>query len=151
MDIFVLSRTKEILVIEDSASDVKMVLWALDANRLGKNVVTLLDGEQAMAYLRGRTDRDLPDLILLDLNLPKKDGWQVLAECKSEAALASVPIVVFSTSQLPRDAQRAYQLGANSFITKPFELDDFQRSIRLIEDYWLGLSVAPRAPSQPVQ
>ena len=141
MELFVLSRPKEILVVEDSIADTKMVLWALDRNRQGKSVVTLLDGDQAMAYLRKREDGFAPDLILLDLNLPKKDGWQVLAECKADPALKGIPIVIFSTSQSPVDRKRCYELGANSFVSKPFELEEFQLAIGLIENYWLGLSV----------
>jgi chemotaxis family two-component system response regulator Rcp1 len=141
MELFVLSEAKEILVIEDSVSDTKMVLWALDKNKRGKNVVTLMDGVQAMAYLRNRGDRRKPDLILLDLNMPKKSGWEVLAECKGDADLKSIPIAVFTTSQASSDVKRCYELGANSFITKPFDLEDFKLAIAMIEDYWLGLSM----------
>jgi CheY-like chemotaxis protein len=144
MELFVLSRPKEILVVEDSVTDTKMVLWALDKNKHGKSVVTLIDGDQAMAYLRKREDGFEPDLILLDLNLPRKDGWQVLAECKSDPLLKGIPIVVFSTSQAESDIKRCYELGANSFISKPFDLEEFQKAIALIENYWLGLSVPMR-------
>src|ERR1041385_6634918 len=131
---------KEILLVEDSRSDTKIVLQAMDKNLRRKRVVTSLDGEQAMAYLKKQKDGLGPSLILLDLNLPKKDGWQVLAECKKDPALKSIPIVVFTTSQSGSDIKRCYELGANSFIPKPFELDEFQRAVDLIEDYWLGLS-----------
>jgi CheY-like chemotaxis protein len=149
MELFVLSRPKEILVVEDSVTDTKMVLWALDRNKHGKSVVTLIDGDQAMAYLRQREDGFVPALILLDLNLPKRDGWQVLAECKADPALRGIPIVVFSTSRLESDVKRCYALGTNSFISKPFDLDEFQKAIALIEDYWLGLSVPMRAFKKP--
>ena len=142
MEFFVLHRPKEILVVEDSASDTKMVLWALDKNSAGKNVVTLMDGGQALMYLKTREDGLKPDLILLDLNMPKKDGWEVLAECKSDETLKAIPIVVFSTSQLQSDVNRCYDLGANSFITKPFELNEFLAAIAMIENYWLGTSVS---------
>jgi chemotaxis family two-component system response regulator Rcp1 len=138
---FVLERAREILVVEDSKDDQQMVLWALDKNQRGKSVVTLMDGEQAMVYLHTRADGLKPDLIILDLNMPRKDGWQVLAECKDDASLKSIPIVVFSTSRREQDVRRCYALGANSFVAKPFELDEFKRAIALIEDYWLGLSV----------
>jgi len=141
MDFFVLSQVKEILVIEDSMADAKMVLWALDKNKRGKSVVNLMDGVQAITYLKNRGERRKPDLILLDLNMPKKNGWEVLAECKADAALRSIPIVVFTTSQAPQDVRRCYELGANSFITKPFDLDAFKQAIEVIENYWLGLSL----------
>ena len=141
MDLFVMQRTQEILVVEDSLSDTKVVLWSLDKNRRGKSVVTVMDGSQAVAYLRARTDGQKPDLILLDLNMPKMDGWQVLTELKADASLRAIPVVVFTTSSDPADVARCYALGANSFITKPFELDAFKRAIERIEDYWLGLSV----------
>jgi len=144
MELYVLSRPKEILVVEDSPTDTKMTLWALDKNKHGKNVVTLVDGQQAMTYLRKREDGHQPDLILLDLNLPKKDGWQVLTEIKSDPALKGIVVVVFSTSQARNDIKLCYELGANSFISKPFDLDEFQRAITLIESYWLELSIPAR-------
>lgn len=142
MDLFVLGRSKEILVVDDSANDTKMMLWSLDKSRRGKGVITLMDGAQAMAYLRTREAGQGPDLILLDLNMPKTDGWQVLAECKGDPQLKAIPIVVFSTSALASDIKRCYELGANSYITKPFDLAEFRAAIELIEDYWLGLSVS---------
>jgi CheY-like chemotaxis protein len=131
---------KEILLVEDSNTDTKMVLQAMDRNVRRKRVVTSLDGEQAMTYLKKQKDGARPSLILLDLNMPKKNGWQVLAECKADPALKSIPIVVFTTSQSASDIKRCYDLGANSFVPKPFDLDEFQRAVDLIEDYWLGLS-----------
>jgi len=133
-------RAREILLIEDSASDVKMVLMALKMNGRAKNVSTSPDGEHAMAYLAGLADECKPDLIVLDLNLPKKDGWQVLAECKADARLKCIPIVVFSTSESQDDVDRCYELGASSFVTKPFDLDAFQNAVQMIETFWLGLS-----------
>jgi CheY-like chemotaxis protein len=139
------------LVVEDSSSDIKMVLWALDRNRKGKSVVTLVDGDQVMAYLRLRDRPYPPDLIVLDLNLPKKDGWEVLAECKGDPALRAIPIVIFSTSRSESDVRRCLELGANSYVCKPYDLDAFESAIRTIEDYWLGLSVGagPGRPGAP--
>lgn len=134
------AERKEILLIEDSTTDAKLVLRAFDKNSRRKRVITSMDGSEAMAYLKKLKDGPKPHLILLDLNLPKKDGWQVLAECKGDANLKAIPIVVFTTSQSESEAKRCYDLGANSFVTKPYDLDEFQRAIDLIEDYWLGLS-----------
>lgn len=141
MDLHVLQRSKEILVVDDSDHDTKALLWSLDRGRRRKSAVSLMDGEQALAYLRTREDGQLPDLILLDLNMPKKDGWAVLAECKGDERLRAVPVVVFSTSSSAADIKRCYALGANSYITKPFDLAEFRAAVDLIEDYWLGLSV----------
>lgn len=135
-----LEARKEILLIEDSNSDARLVLQALDKNSRRKRVVTSMDGEQAMTYLKKLKTDPKPNLILLDLNLPKKTGLQVLTECKGDAHLKSIPIVVFTTSESESEAKRCYDMGANSFISKPFDLDEFQRAIELIEDYWLGLS-----------
>jgi chemotaxis family two-component system response regulator Rcp1 len=139
MDAYTLTKPYEILLVEDSATDARLVSKALAPGRK-KSITTVVDGEQAMAYLHERAGTALPDLMLLDLNLPKKDGWEVLAECKNDPVLRAVPIVVFTTSQLEREVHRCYELGANSFVAKPFELDPFLRAVKSIEDYWLGLS-----------
>jgi chemotaxis family two-component system response regulator Rcp1 len=118
-----------------------MVLKGLARNKRKKNIVTSVDGDQAMEYLHRTNAATKPDLILLDLNLPKKDGWEVLAECKADPILKIIPIVVFTTSELGSEVQRCYELGANSFVAKPFELDSFLSTIQSIEDYWLGVSV----------
>ena len=144
METYTFMLPKEILLIEDSSTDTKMVLRALANSTRRKNVVTSVDGDQAMTYLRKKVDGVKPDLILLDLNLPKKDGWEVLAECKSDPRLKNIPIVVFTTSQQSSEVRRCYELGANSFVAKPFELDAFLETIQSIEDYWLGTS-APAA------
>ena len=136
------NRPKEILLVEDSSSDAKMVMMALNKSSRRKRVISSMDGAEAMDYLKKLKDGAKPHLILLDLNMPKKNGLQVLAECKGDARLKSIPIVVFTTSEFGNEAKRCYELGANSFISKPFELDAFQRAIELIEDYWLGLSAA---------
>jgi CheY-like chemotaxis protein len=133
-------RAREILLVEDSPNDVKMVLLALGKSGRQKNVTTSMDGEHAMKFLGGLADGSRPDLIILDLNLPKKDGWQVLAECKTDALLKCIPIVVFTTSEAQEDVDRCYALGANSYVTKPFDLDAFENAVGIIEDFWLGLS-----------
>ncbi len=142
MEPIIPARPREILLIEDTSSDTKMVLRALDKNSRRKRLVASVDGDQAMVHLKKLKKGAYPDLILLDLNLPKKDGFEVLAECKADALLRSIPIVIFSTSRSEIDIKRCYELGANSFITKPFDLAEFQRAIDLIDDYWLGLSAS---------
>lgn len=136
----VTQRAREILLVDDSPNDAKMVLLALGKSGRKKNITTSLDGEDAMRLLGGLADGSKPDLIILDLNLPKKDGWQVLAECKSDPLLKCIPIVVFTTSESQKDVDRCYALGVNSFVTKPFDLDAFENAVGTIEDFWLGLS-----------
>jgi CheY-like chemotaxis protein len=133
------TRPKEILLVEDSPTDIKMVLMALKKSGRPKQVTTSTDGEQAMARLNA-PPAGLPDLVILDLNLPKMDGWQVLARCKGDAALKCIPIVVFTTSERQADVDRCYALGANSFVTKPFDLAAFQDAVAMIEEFWLGLA-----------
>jgi chemotaxis family two-component system response regulator Rcp1 len=129
----------EILVVEDSETDTMLMMKALSHSTRAKNIVSLRDGERAMSYLRERKQLR-PDLILLDLNLPKKDGWEVLRECKADPDLRSIPVVVFTTSRLDSDVARCYALGANCVVSKPFELSPFLGAIQGIEDYWLGLA-----------
>lgn len=140
METYVFARPKEVLIIEDSSTDTKMLLRALNQNNRRKNIITSMDGDQAMNYLHKQQEGMKPDLIILDLNLPKKDGWEVLAECKGDPALRAIPIVVFTTSQLGSEVRRCYEMGANSFVAKPFELESFLNTIQLIENYWLGVS-----------
>jgi CheY-like chemotaxis protein len=143
MEPYVLARPKEILLVEDSSTDSQMVLRALSNNHRRKTVITSVDGEGAMNYLKKREQGLMPDLILLDLMLPKKDGWEVLSECKSDPLLRYIPIVIFTTSKLGKEVKRCYDMGANSFVAKPFDLESFQHTMDAIVDYWLGVSAAP--------
>jgi CheY-like chemotaxis protein len=129
----------EVLLVEDSDSDTRMILKALSQSPRRKHVTTLADGDSALGYLQDPRHAK-PDLILLDLNLPKKDGWDVLKACKSDPALKAIPIVVLSTTRQEDDIQRCYALGANCVVAKPFELNPFLEAVHGIEDYWLGLA-----------
>lgn len=137
------SKPPEILLVEDSETDAQLVQRALAQSDRASRVSVLTDGEQAMAYLHGHVDAARPDLVLLDLNLPKMNGWEVLAQCKTDPVLRSIPVVVFTTSEHDKDVRRCYELGANSYVSKPFELAAFMDAIRSIEDYWLGVSAPP--------
>jgi CheY-like chemotaxis protein len=130
-----------VLLVEDSTADANLVLAVLGRSAR-KNVVTRVsDGQRAMDVLAARPGARHPDLILLDLNLPQKDGWQVLAECKADGRLKTIPIVVFTTSASQDDVDRCYAMGANSYVTKPYDLDAFQNAVAMIDDFWLGLSM----------
>jgi CheY-like chemotaxis protein len=129
----------KILLVEDNPADVRLTMEALKDARVHNKLQVAGDGVEAMAYLDRCIDQKvtLPDLVLLDLNLPKKDGWEVLAEIKSSDAMKHIPVVLLTTSQANQDVLRGYQLGANAFITKPVDLDQFFEAVRSIEHFWL--------------
>ncbi|HXD24233.1 MAG TPA: response regulator [Gemmatimonadaceae bacterium] len=132
----------EILLVEDNLPDVRLTLEAFKDARVRNNLHVAHDGVQAMAYLRNEgefTAATRPDLILLDLNLPRMDGREVLSEIKNDPALEHIPVVILTTSQAEQDILRSYHLRANAFITKPVDLTDFLRVIRTIEEFWLEI------------
>ncbi|MDD5030153.1 MAG: response regulator [Rhodoferax sp.] len=141
------SRLIEILLVEDNPGDVLLTREAMKAGKLRNRLSVASDGEQAMAFLRrqGRfADAPRPDLILLDLNLPRKDGREVLAELKADPCLKSIPVVVLTTSAADQDVQRAYDLHANCFITKPVDFNQFMRVVQQIDEFWINLVTLPR-------
>jgi len=137
----------EILLVEDNPADVELTREALDSAKVANRLHVVDDGAEAIDFLfrRGRfTDAPQPDIILLDLNLPNKDGRQVLSEIKADADLAQIPIVVLTTSQADEDILRAYQLHANCYITKPIDFNQFLRIVAAIEEFWLNVVKLPR-------
>ncbi len=145
-----LGRPLQILLVEDSPSDVAMTVSAFGAGRIANYVHVVGDGENAMAFLRHEghyADEPRPDLVVLDLNLPRKDGREVLADIKTDDDLKAIPVVVLTTSAADEDVLRAYQLHVNSYVTKPLNLDDFLQAIRVIEDFWLSLVRLPARPA----
>jgi chemotaxis family two-component system response regulator Rcp1 len=136
-----------ILLIEDSPSDVRLVREALKENSMPVQVTVARDGVEAMDYLhqveRGAISR--PDLVLLDLNLPRKNGREVLAEVKGSPALRQIPVLVMTSSRSDEDVQQAYQLNANCYITKPADLLDYVKVLRSIEDFWFATATLPEA------
>lgn len=141
------ARPIQILLVEDSPTDAKLTLKALMLAKVANVVSHVEDGIQAMAFLRRQgtfADSPRPDLILLDLNLPKKDGREVLSELKSDADLATIPVVVLTTSKAEQDVLRSYELHANCYITKPVNFDRFLEVIQSIEHFWLSVVVLPK-------
>jgi CheY-like chemotaxis protein len=141
-----IARPIEILLVEDSPSDVAMTTAALREGRIANVIHVVDDGEKAMAFLRREGEYSgvpRPDLILLDLNLPRKDGREVLAEVKSDPELHVIPVVILTTSAAEADILRAYDLHANSYVTKPVGFDNFFNAIRDIENFWLSLVRLP--------
>lgn len=136
----------EILLVEDNPGDVRLTQEALKDGKVSNNLHVVEDGEQAMAFLR-RTGKHSgavrPDLILLDLNLPKKDGREVLREIKKDEDLRRIPVVILTTSSAEEDVFRTYSDYANCYITKPINLDQFMNTVRSIENFWLSIVKLP--------
>lgn len=137
----------EILLIEDNPGDVRLTKEVLMEGKVRNHLQVVGDGVEAMAFLRRENNyvkAPRPDLILLDLNLPKKDGREVLQEIKKDGQLKSIPVVVLTTSEADEDILRSYDLAANCYITKPVDLDQFIRVIKTIETFWLTIVKLPK-------
>lgn len=136
----------EILLVEDNPGDVRLTQEVLKEGRIANNLSIVTDGVEAIEFLsqQGKfTDAPRPDLILLDLNLPRKDGREVLADVKFNEKWKRIPIVVLTTSQAEEDILKAYNLYANCYITKPIDLDQFIKVVRSIEEFWLSIVKLP--------
>ena len=140
-------RPIEILLVEDNPGDVRLTQEALGEAKVRNNLAVARDGVEALAYLRREppfAEAARPDLILLDLNLPRKDGRDVLAEIKADPDLRRLPVVVLTTSSAEKDILESYNLYANCYITKPVDLDQFVRIVSSIEDFWLTIVKLPQ-------
>ena len=136
----------EILLVEDNPGDVRLTLEVFKESKMHNNLSSVGDGVEALAFLRREgkyIQSPRPDLILLDLNLPKKDGREVLAEIKEDPDLRRIPVVVLTTSQAEQDVLRSYNLHANCYISKPIDLEQFVTVVRSIEDFWLTIVKLP--------
>jgi chemotaxis family two-component system response regulator Rcp1 len=141
-----LSKPIEILLVEDSPGDVRLIQEALQEAKVRNNMFVAEDGVEAMACLRrqGRFARmPRPGLILLDLNLPKKNGFEVLKEIKSDTNLKQIPVVILTTSQAEQDIIKSYDLYANAYISKPVDLDQFLSVVKAIKEFWLEIVRLP--------
>ncbi len=137
----------QILLVEDNPGDVELTREALHDTKVHMHLSVVNDGVEAMAFLRreGRfADAPRPDLILLDLNLPRKDGRGVLADVKQDPSLRHIPVVVLTSSQAEQDIVRAYELHANCYVTKPVDLDQFVKIVRSIEQFWFTVVKLPQ-------
>lgn len=136
----------EILLVEDNPGDVHLTLEALTKAKIRNKLHVVADGEEALAFLRKQGQYALaprPGLILLDLNMPRKDGREVLREIKTDPSLRRIPVVVLTTSQAEADVHTAYDLHANCYITKPVDFERFNQIIRLIHEFWLTIVSLP--------
>ena len=139
-------RPIEILLVEDNPGDVRLTKEALKEDKVSNNLHVVGDGMDALAWLRREgdfTDSPRPDIILLDLNLPKKDGREVLSEIKSDDELKRIPVVVLTTSRAEEDVLKAYNFNANCYITKPVDLEQFIKVVKSIKDFWLSIVKLP--------
>ena len=136
----------EILLVEDNLGDARLAAEALKENKVRNNLYHVEDGVEAMRFLHRQenyADVPLPDLVLLDLNLPRKDGREVLAEIKEDPELRLVPVVVLTTSEAERDLVKTYDLHANAYVVKPIDLDRFIEVVRSIKDFWFSTAKLP--------
>ena len=138
----------QILLVEDSLPDIELTLEALADAKFANHVSVVRDGQEALDYLNAQgayTDRLCPDLVILDLNLPKRSGQEVLAEIKGNDELRRIPVAVLTTSAAEADIVRSYDLGANCYLTKPVDVEQFMNVVQSIEEFWLGLVRLPPA------
>lgn len=137
----------EILLVEDNPGDVRLTMELLRESKIHNRISVVNDGIGAMAYLRKEAEfrgAPRPDLILLDLNMPRKDGREVLAEIKQDPDLKRIPVVILTTSSAEQDIVRSYDDHANAYITKPVDLDQFAKVVRSIEEFWFTIVKLPR-------
>jgi chemotaxis family two-component system response regulator Rcp1 len=136
----------EILLVEDNAGDVRLAQEAFKESKVRNSLFVIEDGVEAMAFLRRQgkyAQAPRPDLILLDLNLPRKDGREVLAEIKADDNLKRIPVVMLTISKAEEDILKAYNLHVNCYITKPIDLEQFMEVVKTIEDFWLTIVKLP--------
>ena len=136
----------EILLVEDNPGDARLAVEALKESKVRNNLYHVKDGVEAMDFLRRRGEYAggiVPDLVLLDLNLPRKDGREVLEEIKEDPELKLIPVVVLTTSEAERDLVRTYDLHANAYVVKPLDLDRFIEVVQAIEDFWFAIVKLP--------
>jgi CheY-like chemotaxis protein len=140
-------HTIEVLLVEDDPGDVLLTKEAFADNKVKNNLNVVSNGEEAIAYLRRQgphAEATRPDLVLLDLNLPRKDGREVLKDIKADPELRSIPVVVLTTSEADEDILHSYDLHANAYVTKPVDFDSFIRIVRQIDDFFVSVVKLPR-------
>jgi chemotaxis family two-component system response regulator Rcp1 len=141
----------EILLVEDNPGDSRLAKEALKESKLKNNLYVAEDGVEAMNFLykKGKYSKmPRPDLVILDLNLPKKDGREVLAEIKNDDNLKRIPVVILTISKAEEDILKTYNLHANCYVTKPLDLDQFMKVVRSIEDFWLTIVKLPNGKNE---
>lgn len=135
-----------VLLVEDDPGDVLLIREAFADHKVGNVLSTVSDGVEAMKFVRGEGEyagQDRPDLVLLDLNLPRKSGAEVLTEIKGDPELSTIPVIVLTTSEAEEDVMRSYKMHANAYITKPVDFDRFKQIVHQIDDFFIGIVKLP--------
>jgi len=141
-----LTFVPEVLLVDDNPADIDLTSEALARSKRRLHISSVNDGTEAILFLRREgkySEAPCPDLVVLDLNLPRKTGREVLSDVKGDAALSSIPVVIFSTSQAASDIVGSYKLGANCYLSKPGTLPDFLAAVQSLADFWLGFASLP--------
>jgi two-component system response regulator len=139
-----------VLLVEDDPGDVLLIREAFADHKVGNVLSTVSDGVEAMRFVRGEGEyaaMERPDVVLLDLNLPRKGGAEVLAEIKGDPALATIPVIVLTTSEADEDILRSYEMHANAYITKPVDFERFREIVHQIDDFFIGIVKLPPRPA----
>lgn len=137
-------KTARVLMVDDSAADRLLTRSCLEESKVLLDLQEAEDGEEALEYLQGCSDEELPDLILLDLNMPRMSGAEVLAALQDDERLKPIPVVVLTSSRASLDIERSYQLGANCLVSKPVDLEQFQRIVLALSEFWFVVVRLPR-------
>ena len=140
------TRPIEILLAEDNPADARLTLEGFNSTEAQHNITVLEDGQQVIDYLireRQNRDKGYPDLIILDLNMPKKTGHEVLADLKSDEQWSMIPVIIFTASDAPNDILKAYRLQANAYLTKPIDFGEFTKLVRSIDEFWFNFVKLP--------
>ncbi len=147
METYESKRSIEILLVEDNPGDVRLTQEALSESKVTNTLHVAQDGVEAMAFLNGEPpfeNRKLPDIVLLDLNLPRKSGMEVLADMKADDILDQIPVVILTTSRADEDVLRSYKLHANCYVNKPVDFNEFMNVIKALDGFWLSVVTLPQ-------
>ena len=139
-------RSLQVLLVEDNEGDVRVIKQAFSESKIDKTFSVARDGEEALNYLYARgkyADRTKPDIILLDINLPKKNGFEILESIKNDPVLKKIPVIMLSSSSSEEHVTKSYDLNANCYVTKPVDFDEYTQAVKIIEDFWFQMAKLP--------
>ena len=139
-------RSLQVLLVEDNEGDVRLIKEAFSESKIDKTFSVARDGEEALNYLYARgkyADRTKPDIILLDINLPKKNGFEILESIKNDPVLKKIPLIMLSSSSSEEHVTKSYDLNANCYVTKPVDFDEYTQAVKIIEDFWFQMAKLP--------